>query len=862
MLEPLPVDSILPSIVQALEHSPTAIVEAPPGSGKTTRVAPYLIDKYASDERRILLLQPRRIAVQSVAARIAEERHVKLGEEVGYSVRFDSRFKSSTKLLVATEGIVRRMLSEDITLDRVSVIIFDEFHERSLDSELLLAICRQIQATLRPDLRIVIMSATLSAASISEQLSGVPVLKTEGRMFPVETRYVPVNAREKITEAVARTTMEAIDRHQGDALVFLPGKGEIFQTQRLLEQRLPNAVELLPLFGAMTMEQQSRVVQPNAGRRRVILATNIAETSLTIEGIRIVIDSGMARVMRYDAASGLDRLSLEPICRASAEQRAGRAGRTSPGVAYRLWSEASQRGRPEYLEPELHRVDFASALLQLLAWDECAVEQLPWLEQPRSNHVAAARELLEHLGATHEGKLTDVGRAMARLPLHPRLAKLVVEGAASSILQQASWAAALLSERDPFLRSSPGHSNLHHRSGPKGSTFKNEQPRTHQVRRWSCDLCEQLEAIAEHLTTREPMTKFGEVHRNTLDTISKVADQIQREMEQTSESISESITDSENKAEQVDVEVRLRHALLAAFPDRLAKRRGKGQDRALMVGNKGVKLSVESGVVQHDYFVCLEAEASGSDASVRKASGVEREWLDGDNLRVVEELFYSPTYKSVQCRRRKYWLDLMIEESPSTVNDKKEAARILAKAAISDWQRCFPADDRDLQNLIGRINLLAQHAPELELKPVDTQWLQQICESICGQVSSLDQVKSADWASHIAGALDSRQAAALHRLVPARVTTATGRQVALDYSGGQPVLAIKIQDAFGMKQNPRICDEKVVVQMHLLAPNMRTQQITNDLASFWRTGYEVCKKELKRRYPKHGWPDDPLSPLP
>ncbi len=852
MLEPLPIDSLIPSILQAVRENPIVIVEAPPGSGKTTRVPPALIASFAVEDRRIVLLQPRRIAVQSVANRIAEESNSKLGHTIGYAVRFDARFNAQTQLLVATEGIVRRMLSDDISLSNVSVVVFDEFHERSLDSDLLLAMCRHLQSTIRPDLKIVIMSATISSESISQQLQGVPVLRAEGRMFPVDIRYAPMNARDKLSNAVAQCTAEAIQKHQGDALVFLPGKGEIFQVQGQLEGQLSKEIEIVPLFGAMTMEQQSYAVRTSQ-RRRVILSTNIAETSLTIEGIRIVIDSGMARVLRYDPTSGLDRLCLEPICRASADQRAGRAGRVAPGVTYRLWSEASQRAKVAYLEPELHRVDFASALLQLYAWNESEIEQLPWLEPPRETNLSAAVRLLDLLGATYAGELTDLGKQMADLPLHPRLARLVIEGKSRNAFNQTAWAAAMLSEREPFIRSSSAKPNASFNRPRGGSSV---QPSvTQQPKRWPCDVCEQLEAIAESQQHGNSITKFGEIHRNTLSTIAKVAEQIQRDVQC-------KVDSNDDVTQQDAIDIAIRKSLLAAFPDRLAKRRGRGQERALMVGGKGVKLSHESGVVQHDLFICLDAEASGSEASVRKASGIEREWLTGDNIRTVDELFYSPTHKAVQCRRRTYWIDLMLEESPAAISDPTQAAAILAKAALADWQRCFPSDDKELQNLIGRINLLARFEPSLQLHAVDQARLQSVCESICRNVTSLDQIKSANWSSYLVGSLNAEQASALHRLCPAKVSAPNGRQFTIDYSQDQPILAIKIQDAFGMRQNPRVCDGKQVVQMHLLAPNMRTQQITNDLASFWASGYEVCKKELKRRYAKHAWPDDPTVPLP
>jgi ATP-dependent helicase HrpB len=848
----LPVDSILTSVSEALRQSSTVIVQAAPGSGKTTRVAPFLLSTYAKEGKRVVLLQPRRIAVQNVAARIAQELNSTLGQQVGYAIRFDSKYRADTQLLVATEGILRRMLSDDITLSGVSVVIFDEFHERSLDSDLLLAICRHLQKTIRPDLRIVIMSATISADWMSSKLNNVPVLRAEGKMFPVDVRYTPINPRDKLAAAVAQITSQAAQRHQGDILVFLPGKGEIHQTELQLSSSLSRDIEILPLYGTMPLEQQiyATNVNPNASasvRRRVILSTNIAETSLTIEGIRVVIDSGLARVLRYDSATGLDRLSLEPICQSSAEQRAGRAGRVASGVVYRLWSEQSQRARAAYLEPEIFRVDFASALLQLYSWGEWNIYQLPWIEAPRENTLQSACRLLEQLDAVDEGQLTDVGAEMAKQPIHPRLARLVIDGQQRGILQSAALAAAVLSERDPFITNHRQTSKT--QAGRSLGGRSTGQKIISHPRRWSCDVSERLEVISEYQATGNQVTKFGDIHRNGLQTISKVAQQIVREA-------SNGERDVSGGSESTDVE--LRQALLAAYPDRLARRRGVGQDRGLMVGGKGVKLSADSGVVQHEFFLCLDADAGGTDATVRLASGIERSWLEGHNIKTVDELFYSPTHKAVQCRRRTYWLDLMLEESPAPITDRASAANILAKAAIADWKRCFPHDDKELQNLIGRINLLSEHASEMGLVKITTDKLHEICESICAHSNSLEQVKSANWSSYLVGSLNSEQSAALHRLCPAKISCVS-RQVSIDYTQTQPILPIKIQDAFGMRQNPRILDGKVVVQMHLLAPNMRTQQITNDLASFWQNGYPAVKKELKRRYSKHAWPDDPLN---
>ena len=835
--EPLPVDDILMDIAQSVARCPITIVEAPPGSGKTTRVPAYLMRHGSSQSGRIVLLQPRRIAAISVANRIASEVGCKLGNQVGYAVRFDSRSSSKTQLLVATEGILRRQLSDDISLADIGMVVFDEFHERSLDSDLLLAMCRHLQRTIRPDLRIVIMSATIASADLKSRFKEANDLRTEGRSYPVTVQYKPLNPRDRLPDAMAKLTAEAVERTDGDVLVFLPGKGEIFQTHRALQTiRLSSEIEVLPLFGSMPLEQQSHVVNPSP-RRRVILATNIAETSLTIPGIRTVIDSGLARVMRFDSGTGLDRLELERICQASADQRAGRAGRVAAGLAIRAWSEASQKSRPQFLEPELYRVDFSSALLQLYQWDEPSVEQLPWLDLPRAETLESAQLLLCRLGAINSQRLTSIGRSMAALPLHPRLARLVVQADLLDCVKAGAAAAALLSERDPFIDSNRA-----------GKTGLGSSP----VRRWQCDVCERLEAIDRFEETGNPNTVFGEIHRNSIEQLHKIRDQILNSFG--------SNTAAHDRIDwQADKTVTsMRKSFLTAFPDRLAKRRDIGKDRGLLVGGKGVRLTGDSGVVQSEFFICLDVDGAGVDAKVRKATAIERDWLAGENLRVVDELFYSPTHAAVQCRRRTYWLDLCLEEATAAIADKAAASEILSTAAKANWHRSFPSDHRELNNLLGRVRLLIEHQPELELPPLETL-LHQACDQICLTATNLDTVKSANWIDYIRGLLNQGQITALNRDTPAKVKIAGNREMSIDYSQPQPVLAIKIQDAFGMKQSPKICNQRVSVLLHLLAPNMRPQQITDDLESFWKNGYPVIRKELKRRYSKHAWPEDPTQ---
>ena len=853
---PLPIDPLLPEIAAAIAASPITVVRAPPGSGKSTRLPAYLLEHRSAADGQILLLQPRRIAAVSVAARIASEVGSPLGGAIGYAVRFESRAGRDTRLLVATEGILRRRLNSDITLGGIGAVIFDEFHERSLDGDLLLAIVRRLQESLRPDLRIVLMSATLAAEDLNAKLGDVRVVQTEGTMHPVQVKYLPMNPRDRLPEATAAAVAAAVERHGGDCLAFLPGRGEIYQTRAALQRIGVGAdVDVHTLYSGMTLQEQQAAVQPSQ-RPRIILATNIAETSLTIEGVRSVVDSGLAKVLRYSPATGLDSLKLEPACVAALQQRAGRAGRTAPGVAYRLCSEAAASARPYALQPEIERVDFSAALLQLYVWGEPDVASLPWVDPPRPEAVAAAAELLRRLQLVDDAGITALGRRVGQLPLHPRLGRLICEGESLGVGKLACWAAALLSERDPFLPAKNQSTTIRREGG--GATAG--------VRRWDCDIVERIEAIFAYRDRGVPVSAFGEIHRQGYEQIRKIAGQIAADGDVSADgeiaddhrsddavagkpNNAATITEAESSA--------LRHAFLEAFPDRVALRRRPTDPRGVMVGRTGVKLAAESGVSRSDLFLCLDVDAAGTDALVRRATAIEREWLNGPNLRRGDELFFSPTANAVQARRRLYWLDLLLEESPAAIEDRTAAAAVLAGAAASMWPRCLPADRQSIESLLGRIALLRRYLPDLEFPAVDEAALRPLLERMCAGKTSIAELQRADWCSQILSMLDGQQQAALARETPTKFRSPQGPEVAIDYSADSPSASLRIQEAYGLQENPRICGGRVPIQLHLLAPNGRPQQITTDLASFWRSGYPTVKKELKRRYSKHAWPDDP-----
>lgn len=853
----LPIDDSLTAICEAVRANPITIIEAPPGSGKTTRVAPALLkDLFAESSRqRIYLLQPRRLAARSVAQRIAFEDQSQLGQSIGYQVRFDNQVSRSTQLIVATEGILLRRLQDDAAISDTSIVILDEFHERSLDADLLLGMLRRVQQTLRDDLRIVIMSATLDAATMQSQLDNAPIIRVSGQSYPVAIHYRPAKFQERLVDQTIAVVTEVVERHEGDVLVFLPGAGEILRCRdELGRTRIGREVDIVPLYGAMQLEDQTRAIEMGA-RRKIVLATNVAETSLTIEGIRVVVDSGMARVMRFSPDVGLDRLSLEPISAASATQRTGRAGRVAAGHCYRLWNEASDRSRAPFLEPEVRRVDIGSAMLQLFAWGEGDSPDFPWLESPRQDSVQSSVRLLELLGAVHNGKVTSMGKQMAALPLHPRLSRMAIEGWRLGCLPSAALMAAMLSERDPFERNDGGRNS-------RGMGIP-----THEERRWESDCVERVFSIQRFLATGANETPFGNVHnqgaRNIAATAKQIAEQCESLLAGENASRMGRSNESEGQESEVSEGEGLMRALLAGFPDRVAKRRSLGKPNGLMVGGKGVQLSPQSGVRDSDLFVCVDIAAGAGDAVVRQASHVALEWLPEELMDERDELFFHPTQKQVVARRRLSWCELVLNETPTAIKDNAACAKTLFAAAKANWEQIFPVDDEVLAGFVQRVGCLREWLPDVGLPAVDREMLEQVALDLCGERRSFAELKSAPWLDWLQSRFTSEQLSLIEREAPARLTVPSGSSIKLQYELGKaPLLAVKIQEVFSMRDTPRVAMGRVPVLLHLLSPAMRPQQITNDIASFWKNGYPMVKKELKRRYPKHSWPDDPTTAPP
>jgi ATP-dependent helicase HrpB len=835
----LPVASVLPEAVAA-SRSGAVVVTAPPGSGKTMLVPAAVLDDVPAGTR-VILLQPRRLAARAVARQIAHLRGGAPGGEVGYQVRFESCVGRDTRLVVETTGIMLRRLVGDVGLAGISAVVLDEFHERSLEMDLILGLLVRLRETLRPDLRIVVMSATLDAGPVAALLGGAaggcPVVSAQGRVFPVQTRYLKHGDRRDLQDRVATAVPEALRSTDGHVLVFLPGVGEIIRCQQELAPPLERqGIAVLPLYGDLPPDQQDSVLA-DIGRRKVILATNVAETSLTIPGVTAVIDSGLARQSLVSHATGLPRLELVPISKASADQRAGRAGRTAPGICWRLWDESAHQHRPAADLPEAVRGDLAGPLLQLLGLGEAA--DFPWLDAPPPEALATAHGLLAHLGAvatTGAGRaaVTPLGHDLLRLPAHPRLARLLLAGARHGVLREAAIAAALLSERDPFRTPRGG--------GPRDR---------HSVRTRS-DVVDRVAALQAFRTGRPSGDPTLEPHPGAAHNVLRVAEQLER------------LVDVPLGARAADPATALMLALLEAFPDRLAKLRPGTQDRAALVGGRGVKLD-SSRVRGEPLFLAIDLDDSTGEAGVRLASAVDRGWLDLEplataNLTTGEELLFHPSRRQVEARRRTSWMDLVIDETPTAIGDERAAGAILAREAAAVLDRVLPPPDSAAGAFLARIRWLATAAPDLGMPALDDAALKALLPELCLGLRSLDELRSADWLSRLQAAVGFERLAEIDRLAPAQLDLPTGKRFKLQYEpSGPPILAVRIQELFGVAETPRIAGGRVAVLLHLLGPNHRPQQVTSDLASFWQNTYPTVKKELRRRYPKHAWPDDPLA---
>lgn len=829
----LPIDDVLPQLLTAIAARGAAVLIAPPGAGKTTRVPGALLDAGLAGEGSILVLQPRRVAARSAARRIAHERGSDLGAEVGYRVRFDARVGPETRIELLTEGLLTRRLQSDPFLDGVGCVVFDEFHERSLHSDLGLALLREVQRDVRPDLRLVVMSATLDPGPVAEWLDA-PIVRAEGRAYPVDIQFdardddrpVPARCARAVRAALAATT-------EGHVLVFLPGVGEIERTATAIGASPLPGVELLPLHGRLSARDQDRALAPSP-LRKVVLATNIAETSITIEGVTTVIDTGLARSPRFDPAIGLERLELGRISRASADQRTGRAGRTGPGRCHRLWTRGADRGLLARDVPAVRRADLTRTVLEIYAWGSDP-RDFGWFEPPPLAHIERAEATLERLGALEQGKVTALGASLLALPAHPRLARVVVEGHRRGQLEAAATAAALAAERDLFIE--PPHIT------------------------GDSDLELRLDALSAVERGRTPPG----VSRRRAREVAKARDQLVR--------VARGALGAERGARQPQSDAStIARLLLSGFPDRVAQRRGPRSARFKLANGTGARLSENS--VVRDAPLIIAVNLRGARRGERSEHVIEiAAALDPSALSLEEAVVtrFDPDREAViQLRSRRY-LALELETVPAGAGaDPDAVAEALAIAAAADPVRAFRWPDTPaVAGLITRLRWLARARPELGMPTFDALDVppsppaepDPLIVTLCVGRRSFTDLRKLPLASMLDGLIPYPVRAQLDRLAPARMTLPDGTTKAIEYrDDGPPVLATRFERLFGVDSTPEVAG--VPLMLHLLAPNRRPVQVTADLPSFWRNTYPQVRKELRGRYPKHPWPEDPLTAPP
>jgi len=787
----LPIDVLIPIILERLETSPNLVIEAPPGAGKTTRVPPALLERTRGE---VLVLEPRRLAVRLASRWVAREMGERLGETVGYQVRFDEVSGPGTRLRFLTEGVLTRRLLSDPELRGVDTVVLDEFHERHLDGDLALALLRRVQQRSRPDLRLVVMSATLNAVPIAGYLGGCPVLRSEGRLFDLKISYTPLSKMtldEQVADALELLLEEGLD---GDVLVFLPGAAEIRQAGRSCGRIAERAgLMLVPLHGDLSPEQQDRAVMP-ADRRKVILSTNVAESSVTIEGVRAVIDSGLARVASDSPWSGLPALRVARVSKASAVQRAGRAGRTGPGRVIRLYPEADFHRRPEHESPEVTRRELSETALALRVMGAGGAGSIEWLDAPAQAAIEAADDLLSKLGAIDSsGRLTEAGRMMGRLPVHPRLARLVVEANRRGVGEDGCALAALLSagQRLP--------SDTQH-SGPS-------------------DLLLLLDSEWEPYARRV----IGQIRRA-----------------------------ARPKPQEKQDTNALLMAVLTAFPDRVARRR-QGEELLLAGGGSAV-LAASSVVRSAEWMVAVDAEERRERGLplVRMASAIEPEWLlDLFPDRVAEQnsVVWNRQAERVDAVSGLMFEKLMLAESRDARPDPEAAAAMLAEKAAEVGLARFEESEK-IEAYLARRAFVSEHSGTDAVGEADVR---AAVESLCRGLRSFAELEDAARGGGLIRAIERLLPGETRR---ERVRLPGGRFVRVQYVRGQaPWIASRLQDFFGMRETPRIAGGKVPLVVHLLAPNHRPVQMTTDLAGFWERLYPQVRRELSRRYPKHRWPE-------
>src|SRR5882724_7767029 len=809
---PLPIDAVLDELDRTLAGHNAAVLVAPPGAGKTTRVPLALLDAPWLRAKKIIMLEPRRIAARASAERMAKTLGERAGETVGYRVRFGSKISRATRIEVVTEGIFARQILDDPELNGVAAVLFDEFHERSLDADLGLALARDAQTGLREDLRILVMSATLDGARVAKLLGDAPVVESEGRAFPVETRYLSRKIDAPLERQMADAIATALRADPGSVLAFLPGAAEIRRTQNFLGERVHDAsIEIVPLFGALDAAVQDRAIAPAPkGQRKVVLATSIAETSLTIEGVRIVVDSGMARVPRYEPDIGLTRLETVRASRAAVDQRRGRAGRTEPGICYRLWDEPQTASLAAYTQPEILSADLSSLVLDLAQWGISDPSALAFLDSPPAPALKEARSLLAELGALDgDGRITAEGQSLRALALPPRLARMIVDSHRLGAGEEAADIAAILTER-----------------GLGGD---------------SVDLDVRLDQFRRDRSPRA----------------SSARSLAQRWAQQ--------VASTEGPAGE-DASPSTGIMLALAFPDRVARNRGNGS--FVLANGRGAAVEQTSSLARAPYIAVAELTGTAAQGRILLAASITQADIElrfASQIENAEEISFDRGAMALRGRRKKTLHAIRLSEAPMALSPSAETARIFAAGLIAAGFDKLPWS-KSLQQWRDRVMFLRKAEgdswPDLSDAALAAEAENWLVPALYDKIS-LKELSAGDLSDAMMGLLPWELRARLEREAPTHFEAPTGTMLAIDYEAEQgPTIAVRLQELFGLNTHPSIAKGAVPLVLELLSPAQRPVQVTRDLPGFWRGSYAAVRTDLRGRYPRHPWPEDPATALP
>jgi ATP-dependent helicase HrpB len=844
---PLPIDAVLDELAGTLSKNNAAVLVAPPGAGKTTRVPLALLDAPWLGNKKIIMLEPRRIAARASAERMAKTLGEPVGQTVGYRVRFGSKVSRATRIEVVTEGIFSRQILDDPELSGIAAVLFDEFHERSLDADLGLALARDAQTGLREDLRILVMSATLDGARVAKLLGDAPVVASEGRAFPVETRYLGRKADAPLERQMADAIAMALRADPGSVLAFLPGAAEIRRTQNFLGERVHDAsIEIVPLFGALDAGVQDRAIAPAPkGRRKVVLATSIAETSLTIEGVRIVVDSGVARVPRYEPDIGLTRLETVRASRAAVDQRRGRAGRTEPGVCYRLWDEPQTASLAAYTQPEILSADLSSLVLDLAQWGVTDPATLAFLDSPPAPALKEARSLLRELGALDgDGRITAEGNSLRALALPPRLARMIVDSHRLGAGEEAAEIAAILTER-----------------GLGGDSVDLEY-RLDQFRRDRSQRATSARSLARRwagqVSSPSPLAGEGRGGGSTSSESAAVATptpNLKSELRSP-------------RTPQGGGELTTGIMLAFAFPDRVARNRGNGS--FVLANGRGASVEQTSALARAPYIAVAELTGTAAQGRILLAAPIAQADIElrfAGEIETADEISFDRSAMALRARRKRTLHAITLSEAPLALTPSAETARVLADGLIAagvdrlPWSK--PAKQwRDRVMFLRKAEGDASLWPDLTDDALAAQRETWLVPALYDK-SSLKDVSSGDLSDALLALLPWELRARLEREAPTHFEAPTGTQLAIDYEAEQgPTIAVRLQELFGLNVHPSIAKGAVPLVLELLSPAHRPVQVTRDLPGFWRGSYAAVRSDLRGRYPRHPWPEDPASAMP